>query len=112
MKITPYKEKKISEINEKDSRIKIIGTVLDVDENKITVDDGSGNIDILLGEYSKIDSRFIKIGDLIKIFGRVYSKDSIKVFGDVAQVINGLDIKKYLEIKSKMKKLRGEMEDV
>ncbi len=109
IRIKSYEEKAVKDVEKTDERIKIIGTVIDIDDTKITIDDGTGKIDIILGEYSKIDPSIVKIGDIVKVFARVYSKDGIKVFGDLIQIINGMDINSYLKLREDIKKIRGEL---
>lgn len=45
-KRAPAVDRKISEIKPTDARVRILGTVIDKQEDKIVVDDGTGKIEI------------------------------------------------------------------
>jgi len=62
----PAKERKISEIGGEDTRVSIVGTVVDFKENILAVDDGTGKIDVSFEEPPNV-----KTGQLVRIFGRV-----------------------------------------
>ncbi len=109
MKIISYEQKSIKEISEKDSKILLLGTIIDVDDTRFVIDDGEGKAEIIIGEYSKIDVKELKVGDIVKVFGRVYSKDGIKIFGDVIQKINGLNIEKFIKLRDHLRFVRGEL---
>jgi RPA family protein len=111
----PAKEKSISEITPDDTRVRIIGVVVDIGENYIVVDDGTGKLEIFAGEYSNLKEEFknLKIGDLIKIFVRIYGRDTenLRAIGEAFQIVNGLDIKLYKETKKIIENI-GVVQDV
>ena len=88
----PAVEKKIQEITPEDSRVSIIGTVIDKNEKGITVDDGSGTAEITFGETGNIET-----GKLVRVVGKVDPDGFIT--GEAVQDFSDFNLKLYEEIK-------------
>jgi hypothetical protein len=77
----PAKERRISNIGNGDTRVSIVGTVVDSKENILVVDDGTGKVDISFEEQPTV-----KAGQLVRVFGRVIPvEDGFELQGEVCQ---------------------------
>ncbi len=114
MKILPSREKCVSEITPEDTKVRIIGVVVDVTENSLVIDDGTGKLEVILGEYSKVGDEIkkIKIGSVVRVIARLYHTDSgTKAFCDVIQECSSLDVNLYKEMRETIERA-GVMEYV
>jgi uncharacterized protein YdeI (BOF family) len=76
--------KNIEDIDpQNDIRVRIIGTVLSVDEDSLTVDDGSGTVEVFLeDEYLEETEE----SQRVRVLGRVLpTPDSFEIQGEVLQ---------------------------
>ncbi|MCD6274733.1 MAG: replication protein RepA [Candidatus Aenigmarchaeota archaeon] len=95
-KIEPAVKRKISEINPNlDSRISLIGKIIDIGENLLVLDDGTGKINISFSE--EIPKPELKIGNMVRIFGFVIPSEQIEIQAEIIQDMSKLK-KEYLEI--------------
>ena len=84
----PSIDRKISEIKAEDIRVAVIGTVIDNQENRVIVDDGSGKLNVSFEENVDTDS-----GKIVRVLGRVIPMDSgVELQGDFLQDMTGLDM--------------------
>ena len=91
----PYLEKNINELSQKDSNVAIAGIVIDKDEGIFTLDDGSGQINILM-DSDNLDGK-----EFIRVFGTVISLgNSLQVQGEVIQDLSKIDKLLYKKVKS------------
>ena len=98
----PTSEKSISEITPEDIRVGIIGTVIDVSDDKIMIDDGTGTIEVILDEENL---KKVSQGKLVRIIGRVASDGGMKINGEIVQDFSGFDIELYNKIKELEQKI-------
>jgi len=91
----PTVEKSIAEIGPEDGRVSFIGTVIDKDEGKITVDDGSGSMEVFF-ENDVIKN--FKTGDLVRIVGKISSEGFLS--GEAVQNFSKFNLDLYKEMKS------------
>ena len=97
----PFIEKSISEISQEDVRVRIIGTVIDKQENRIVLDDGTGKIDITFDETPSIE-----INELVRVMGRVIPMENgFELQGEIIQDIAGLDLDLYKKVNGLMKQI-------
>ena len=90
----PAEEKKVRDISTEDGRVSIIGTLIDKEEGKMTVDDGTGSIEVVFdGDVS------VKVGKTVRVIGKV-SQDGF-ITGEAVQDFSGFNIQLYKEISSK-----------
>ena len=95
-------EKNIAEVKETDIRVRIIGVVVDVGEDYLVIDDGTGKIEVFFRE----ELREIKTGDMVKVIGRVFSSQtSVKINGECLQTLKDFDLKLYKEAKETIEKV-------
>lgn len=94
----PAVPKKISEISpENDIRVRVVGTVLSKDEDSITLDDGTSNVEVFFGEDVLND---LEENDRLRVFGRVLpTPDSFELQGEVFQNFEKVDSELYDKVK-------------
>ena len=84
----PSVYRKVSGIGQDDVRVSIIGTVIDKQENRLVVDDGSGKVNVSFEEPVKPES-----GSLVRVMGRVIPMEGgVEIQGDVCQEMEGMDM--------------------
>lgn len=95
----PAKERAISEITPQDIRVRVIGTILDKQDDRIVLDDGTGKIDV---SFEKpVDSETNKT---VRVFGKVISMEGgIELQGEVIQDMDGFDMELWRKVKGKEK---------
>ena len=84
LKKLPGIEKRIKEINDMDTRVKIVGTVISIDESipMITIDDGTGIANVVLDKIN------VNISDNVRIIGRVVNTNPVEIRGEIVQKFN------------------------
>jgi uncharacterized protein YdeI (BOF family) len=94
----PARPKNIEEIDPRDDiRVRIIGTVLSVDEDSISLDDGSGTVEVFLDEEQMED---LEENQRIRVLGRVLpTPDSFEVQGEIVQDFSDVDPELYSRVK-------------
>jgi hypothetical protein len=94
--------RKIGEISRDDSRVAVVGTVIDVDEKNFvfTLDDSSKKVNVILLDENLIHKA--KIGKVLRVIGLVITGDSgVELKGEIVQDFTGLNAEyynKYLEL--------------
>lgn len=90
--------KDIESINsETDVRVRIIGTVLEVREDSIMLDDGTGTTEVFLNAE---DVDTVQNGMRIRVFGRVLpTPDDFEIQGELVQDMTDLDMETYKEVR-------------
>jgi len=68
----PSTERKVSDIGPDDVRISIIGTIIDKGDGKLTIDDGTGSINVFTEDEK---TKNFSIGNRVRVIGRV-NKDN------------------------------------
>jgi RPA family protein len=106
----PGVEKTISEINESDFRIRILGTVVSHDdENGICViDDGTGRATAFFESSERLSS--VEAGKLLRIIGKVRKNGNetpeIEIDVEIIQDMNKLDLGLLEQARDVLEKLR------
>lgn len=94
---TRYVEKKISELDEMDSNVRIIGFIVDKKDNIIVLDDGSSKIKIFTDATNVIDN--LEVNQLVGIFGSVIPvENGLEIRADIIQDLSDLDINLYKKV--------------
>ena len=93
----PAEPKDIDDIEpQNDIRVRIIGTVLSVDEDSLSVDDGSGTVEVFMDEE---ELKEIDENDRVRVLGRVLpTPDSFEIQGEVLQQFD-IDAETYDTVK-------------
>lgn len=94
----PARLKDIESIDPReDIRVRIVGTVLSIDDDSISVDDSTGSVDVFI-EEEKIEE--LEEGQRVRIFGRVLpTPDSFEIQGEIVQDFSSVDPDLYGRIK-------------
>lgn len=81
-----------------DVRVRIVGTVLEVKEDSIMLDDGSGTTEVFLDEE---DRNAVQDGARVRVFGRVLpTPDSFEIQGELLQDMTDVDMETYKKVKN------------
>lgn len=94
----PAVPKDIEEIDPRDDiRARVVGTVISEEDSSITLDDGTGTVEVFLEEE---DLENIEEGQRIRVLGRVLpTPDSFEIQGEVAQDFEDVDPDLYDRVK-------------
>jgi len=84
-----YKPKKISEIRETDSKISLIGKVVESTENTFILEDDTGRVEFFSENIAETEK-------LVRVFSTIIEG---KLKADAIQVLNGFDLNLYNRIK-------------
>ena len=94
----PARPKNIEEIDPKDDiRVRVIGTILSVEDDSISLDDGTGTVEIFLEEDKMED---LEENQRIRVLGRVLpTPDSFEIQGEIVQDFSEVDPELYGRVK-------------
>ena len=94
----PARPKNIEEIDPKDDiRVRVIGTVLSVEDDSISLDDGTGTVEVFLEEEKMSD---LEENQRVRILGRVLpTPDSFEIQGEIVQDFSSVDPELYSRVK-------------
>ncbi len=82
---------------EQDVRVRVIGTVLEVREDSLVMDDGTGTAEVFVDADALTD---VNEGGRIRILGRVLpTPESFELQGEIVQDMSGLDTDLYERVK-------------
>jgi len=98
MRRAPARPKKIEDIDpQNDIRLRIIGAVLSKEKDSISLDDGSGSVEVFLEDEQMDD---LEEGMRVRVFGRVLpTPDSFELQGEVLQDFSEVDPELYDRVK-------------
>jgi len=83
----PCSDRKIKDLGADDIRVRLTGTIVDSNEGRAIVDDGTGQITVNSGETN------LESGKFLRIFGRVIPVEKgFEIQGEVFQDFSGVDI--------------------
>ena len=106
----PGVEKAISEINDSDFRVRILGTVISRDDenNLCVIDDGTGRAVAFFESSEQLLS--VEAGKLLRIMGKVRKNEDgahkTGIDAEIVQDMNTLDLKLLEQTKDVLEKLR------
>ena len=90
----PAKERRVSEIKPDDTRVGIVGTVVDFKGNVLAVDDGSGKINVSFEEAPSVNA-----GQLVRVFGRVMPLEGgVELQGEACQDFSKADLELWRKV--------------
>ena len=94
----PARPKNIEEIDPRDDiRVRVIGTVLSLDEDSFSLDDGTGTVEVFLEDEKMED---LEENQRVRVFGRVLpTHDSFEIQGEIVQDFSDVDPELYSRIK-------------
>ena len=87
----PAHEKRIAEIGKDDARVRLMGTVIDVSDNVVVLDDVTGRINVVFRDTISTEA-----GKTVRVFGRVMpAEEGYEIDGEILQDMSGVDINLY-----------------
>lgn len=94
----PAQPKDIEEIDpQRDIRVRIVGTVIDQDEESVTIDDGTGSAEVFMTEEEVED---IEENQRIRVLGRVLpTPEGFEVQAEAVQDFSGVSSELYDRVK-------------
>lgn len=94
----PAKPKNIEEIDpQRDIRTRVVGTVISLEEESVTVDDGTGSVEIFMQED---DIEGVEDNDKIRVLGRVLpTPDSFEIQAEIVHSLEDVDMETYNTVK-------------
>ncbi|MFB6199973.1 MAG: OB-fold nucleic acid binding domain-containing protein [Candidatus Nanohaloarchaea archaeon] len=92
------KPKNVEDIDpQRDIRVRIVGTVLSLEDESITVDDGTGTVEVFMNEESLEE---VEEGEKARIMGRVLpTPDGFEIQAEVVQDFSSVDTELYDKVK-------------
>lgn len=94
----------VKEISPEDTRVSIIGTVVDKEEETLIVDDGTGKVEIEFDLSEDLGG--FESGDMVRIIGRP-SEEILD--GEVVQDFSDFNHELYKKAMSKLEKVRNQL---
>ncbi|MHA1238562.1 MAG: OB-fold nucleic acid binding domain-containing protein [Candidatus Odinarchaeia archaeon] len=91
---TPAKWKRISEINDSDTLIRVVGRVIERREDFLIIDDGSGSILV-----HNVDKN-VEVGSIVRVIGDVYrgSNGTFTLSANIVHILKDVDLKFILDV--------------
>ena len=103
MRKAPAVDRKISEIKIGDSRIRVVGLVVDKKEGELMLDDGTGQVTVFFDDPALATD--MSVGSKIRVFGvplNVAGKHELQA--EIIQKVDKLDLELYDEVRREIKK--------
>ena len=100
-----YPKRKVEEVNpETDSKVKLMGFVVDKKEDTIVLDDGSGKVKVWVDAPESIEN--LNINQLVRVFGSILpTENGFELKADAIQDLSGLDINLYKKVEELYNKM-------
>ena len=96
-KTEPSVGRKIAEINPNlDTRVRIIGKILDVQNSYFVIDDGSAKTTVSYSDESPMPAE-LTVGMMVRVIGFVIPSDPPEIQAEIIHDMNKLNIK-YLDV--------------
>lgn len=109
MRKAPAGNRKISEIKIGDTRIRVVGLVVDRKEAELVLDDGSGQITVFFDDPALATG--IEVGSKVRVFGtplNVGGKHELQA--EIIQRVDKLNLELYDEARREIKKFEKGLE--
>ena len=94
----PARPKDIEEIDpQNDIRVRVVGTIISVDDDSVTIDDSTGSVEVFLEDEAMED---LEEQQRIRVLGRVLpTPDSFEIQGEIVQSFEDVDPEIYDSVK-------------
>jgi hypothetical protein len=94
----PARPKDIEEIDpQNDIRVRVVGTIISVDDDSVTIDDSTGSVEAFLEDEAMED---LEEQQRIRVLGRVLpTPDSFEIQGEIVQSFEDVDPEIYDSVK-------------
>jgi uncharacterized protein YdeI (BOF family) len=108
MRKAPAVDRKISEIKIGDSRIRVVGLVVDRKEAEFMLDDGSGQIVVFFDDPALAAG--VDVGSKVRVFGTPLNVgDKHELHAEIIQRVDKLDLELYDEVRREVKTFEKEL---
>lgn len=102
------KPRRIAQIKTGDEQIQVVGLVVDEKESSITIDDGSGKLNVLYEDPALVKE--VEVGSKVRVFGTPLNiGDSHEIHAEIMQKIDGLDLDLYKKVMHEVRKFEKEL---
>lgn len=96
-KTEPSVSRRVSDINPNlDTRVRIIGKIIDTQQGFFVMDDGSGRITVSYSDEAPKPAE-VSAGLLVRVIGFVIPSEPVEIQAEIIHDMSGLDIK-YLDV--------------
>ena len=95
----PARERRVDEITAQDYRVRVTGTIVDVDEKGETglLDDGTGRALLLFADQEQLNKAAeVK---LVRVIGRASGDNEVRIEVEIIQDMSGLDLELYKRLR-------------
>ncbi len=101
----PAVERRIKDITMEDFRVRVLGTVVDMDVGSGTalLDDGTGRAVILFADPEQFAG--VREGQRVRVIGRSRRDDGVEIEVEIIQDMGGLDLELYKQVRYMEEKL-------
>ncbi len=96
MKRQPAVERRIKDIKNSDTMVRILGTAVEVREGDFTLDDGEGQI-VVISDPEKVS--LLREGQPVRVIGRIFKDPEPVLQGEVVQDMSSLDLDLYRRVR-------------
>lgn len=102
----PARERSIKEITSEDYRVRVLGTIVDVDETNSSalLDDGTGRAVILFADPEQFYSA--KEGKRVRVIGKARREEEVEIEVEIIQDMTKLDLGLYEQVRYMDEKLK------
>lgn len=100
MKRQPAVERRISDIRDSDTMVRVLGTAVEVREGDFTLDDGDGQM-IVIADPETVS--MINEGQRLRVIGRIFKDPEPVLQGEVVQDMSSLDLDLYRKVRELLK---------
>jgi hypothetical protein len=100
MKRQPAVERRISDIRDSDTMVRVLGTAVEVREGDFTLDDGNGQM-IVIADPETVS--MINEGERLRVIGRIFKDPEPVLQGEVVQDMSSLDLDLYRKVRELLK---------
>ncbi len=100
MRRQPAVERRIPEVKDSDTMVRILGTVLEVGEGEFTLDDGEGQI-VVIADPERVGN--LTEGQPVRVIGRIFKDPEPVLQGEIVQDMSKLDLDLYGKVRKMLK---------
>lgn len=95
----PGRERQIAQITGEEYRVRVLGTVVDVDEGNSSalLDDGTGRATLLFADPEQFEE--LKEGKLVRVIGKARKEAEVEIEVEIVQDMGKLDLGLYEQVR-------------
>lgn len=94
---------KVSEVSPRAGRVQLVGKVVELSEDRLLLDDGTGSVRVLFENLSRVED--LDAGVTVRVFGSPLSlEEGFELHAEIVQRLDELDLDLYREVREETKK--------